>query len=532
MQLSVGSAGNKQQMQGLIMGLVILGVIWEMASWIIAGSDKDLIFFGLGLVVCAIIVHILNDWRSGVLVFLIWLLFEDLARKYLGNSMVVFFAKDALIAVAYLSFYFAKRRRQVDLFKIPFLVPLGIFVALAVIQVFNTWTPSILYGLLGLKIYFYYAPLMLLGFAMIDRPEDLERLLMVNLSAGILIAGLGIAQSVVGGNFLTPDDIAPELYDLTHTVRFSPVTHSASAVTSSVFVSSGRFSFYLILLWILVMGAQGYLLLSRRRGAKYGFIGMGVVTVAVMITGTRTPFVFMVASALMMTSAFLWGAPWSWGQGHRLVKALRRAFFFGAIGVILMAEVFPLVLGDHWRFLSETLSFGGQGSELQNRAWDYPTSNLMLAFQHDRWIEGYGTGLNSLGMQYVTPFVDGRLPNIGVESGYGGLIVEMGILGPVLWLFWVSAMLWSSWKVVKQLRQTVYFPLAFAIWWYAVVLLVLLIYFGLPPYQNYVNNAFLWLLIGVLYRLPKLAQMPQSVPMSKGLRAGVLSRWQFAARGR
>ena len=497
------------------MGLVVLGVIWEMATWIIAGSDQMLIIFGLGLVVCALTVHILNDWRSGVLMFMLWLLFEDLARKYLGNSMTVFFAKDFLIGTAYLSFYFAKRRRQVEIFKIPFLVPLGLFIALAVIQIFNTWTPSILYGLLGLKVYFYYAPLMFLGYAMMERPADLERFLVVNLAAGILIAGLGIAQSVMGGNFLTPDDMAPELYELTHTVRYSPITNSASAVTSSVFVSSGRFSFYLILLWILAFGAQGYLLLSRRPGAKYGFIGIGVVTVAVMITGTRTPFVFMAMSALMMTSAFLWGAPWKWGQGHRLVKALRRGFFVGAVGLILMAEVFPLVLGDHWRFLSETLSIGGEGSELQNRAWDYPTSNLILAFQHERWIEGYGTGVNSLGMQYVERFIDVPMPNIGVESGYGSLIVEMGILGPVLWLFWVSVLLWSSWKVVKQLRQTVYFPLAFAIWWYSIVLLIMLVYFGLPAYQNYVNNAFLWLLIGVLYRLPKLAQMPQPVPMPK-----------------
>ena len=112
--------------------------------------------------------HILNDWRSGVLLFLIWLLFEDLARKYLGNSMTVYFAKDFLIGVAYLSFYAAKRKHQVEVFKIPFLLPLAIFFWFAVIQVFNTWSPSILYGLLGLKMYFYYAPLMLLGYAMMD----------------------------------------------------------------------------------------------------------------------------------------------------------------------------------------------------------------------------------------------------------------------------------------------------------------------------------------------------------------------------
>src|ERR1700733_13787223 len=138
MQLSVGSTGGKRQFQGVVMGLVVLAVIWEMASWIIAGSDQNLIMFGLSLVVVALVIHILNDWRSGVLLFLLWLLFEDLARKYLGNSMTVYFAKDFLVLIAYLSFYLAKRRREVDIFKFPFLVPLGVLFALAFVQIFNT----------------------------------------------------------------------------------------------------------------------------------------------------------------------------------------------------------------------------------------------------------------------------------------------------------------------------------------------------------------------------------------------------------
>ena len=526
MQLTVGLTGGKRQIQGLVMGLIVLGLIWEMASWIIAGSDQTLIMFGLGIVVAAVVVHTLNDWRFGVLLFLVWLLFEDLARKYLGNSMTIYFAKDFLIGVAYTSYYVAKRKRLVDVFRIPFLLPLALFFWFAVIQVFNTWSPSILYGLLGLKVYFYYAPLMLLGYAMLERPRDLERFLVVSVVAGIVVAGLGIAQSVLGMTFLTPDDSSSELYALSHVVRLSPITGQAVLATSSVFVSAGRFSMYLIFLWILAMGTQGYLLLSRRSGAKYGFLAIGVVTVAVMIAGTRTPFVFVLGSAFVMTGAFLWGAPWKWGQGHRLVKALRRAFLIGGIGLILMAEVFPVVLGSNWAFLSETLAYKGQGSELAARSWDYPIRNLEQAFAHDRWIVGYGTGVMSLGAQYVAKYLEVLPPEIGVESGYGGLIVEMGIMGLVLWLIWVSALLWSGWRVVRQLRQTVYFPIGFAIWWYAFVLLVLLMYFGLAPYQNFVNNAYMWLLIGVLYRLPKLAQMPQPIPTAKHSHG--MARWQFA----
>jgi|HubBroStandDraft_2_1064218.scaffolds.fasta_scaffold42646_1 hypothetical protein len=530
MQLTtVGSLSGNRQIKAAVVGLIVLATIWELASWVVAGSDRMLAMFGLSFVVLALVVHILNDWRSGVLLFLIWVLFEDLARKYLGNSMTVYFAKDFIVGVAYLSFYFAKRRKEVEFFKPPFLVPLGLFVALAVAQVFNPDSPNVLYGLLGLKLYFYYVPLMYLGYAMLNTPADLERLLKVSLVGGIVVCGLGVAQSVLGVSFLTPEDTTSDLYELSHLTRYSPITHQAAFAPSSVFVSAGRFSFYLVLLWTLALGVLGYLLLSRRAGIKYGYLGMGVITVAVVTSGTRTPFVFVIASALIMTAAFLWGAPWKWGQGHHLVKALRRGFLFGGLALILMVEVFPTAIGGNWAFLSETLSFTGEGSQLVTRAWDYPVQNLMGALGGN-WIAGHGTGTNSLGEQYVSRFLGQPMPEYNVESGYGALDIEMGILGPLLWILWVGVLLWQGWKVVRSLRETVYFPIGFAIWWYAVEGLVLLMYFGMQAYQDYVNNAYLWLLIGVLYRLPKLAEMPQPIPIPRHLRG--VPRWRLALIGK
>ncbi len=181
------------------------------------------------------------------------------------------------------------------------------------------------------------------------------------------------------------------------------------------------------------MGAQGYFLLARKPGAKYGFVGIGVVTVAVMITGTRTPFVFVIGSAFVMTSAFLWGAPWRWGQGHRMVKALRRGFLIGGLGLICMVFAFPTVIGANWSFFTETLSISGEGSELVSRSWDYPVQNFLNALSEGDLLIGHGTGMSSLGMQYVSRFLNEPMPAFDVESGYGALIVEMGIFGPILW---------------------------------------------------------------------------------------------------
>ena len=129
------------------------------------------------------------------------------------------------------------------------------------------------------------------------------------------------------------------------------------------------------------------MLLRPRRGAIYGFLGSAWYRRRYLITGARTPFVFTVVSALVMTAAFLWGAPWRWGQGHRLVTALRRALIIGAVGVILMWQVFPDALGGHWAFLSETLAYQGAGSELQSRGWEYPVSNLEKAVGYEHWVD-------------------------------------------------------------------------------------------------------------------------------------------------
>ncbi len=54
-----------------------------------------------------------------------------------------------------------------------------------------------------------------------------------------------------------------------------------------------------------------------------------------------------------------------------------------------------------------------------------------------------------------------------------------------------------------------WFPLAFAIFWYAGLLLFPMTFTGMQPYQDFVLNAYLWLLLGILLRLPTLAASPQ-----------------------
>ncbi len=497
-QLGAGSA--------VLIYLGFAALLWLMQTWIVAGSFRTPLLVIAGLVVLLLMGRVLGNWRNGVLVFLAWLLFEDLVRKYMGNNMTVYFAKDVLVAVVYASFLRAAKSEALPKFRPPFLFSLAMFFLLGVAQVFNSGSPSIFYGLLGLKLYFYYIPLMFVGYAMLRDEEDLRRFLVVNALLAIPIAGLGVAQSVFGLNFLNPRSNEAIDY-LGHLTRYTP-SGLAVARPPSVFVSDGRFASYVVLAFILAVGAAGYLLLRTTRGRKLVFPALALVGLAAAMSGGRGCAVYVGASALFLSAGMLWGAPPRAAETYRLFKAIRRTFVGVAMSLALGCLLFPEALGAHWQFYAETLDPRSPNYEVSSRTFDYPLHNLSLAFTDPDWPVGHGIGTASLGVQYVTMLVGektaAKLPNWGLEEGYATMICELGILGPILWIFWTVSFLIAACRAALRLKGTYLFPVALAIVWYGFLLLFPFTYGGLQPYQNFVMNAYFWLLTGVLFRLPTL----------------------------
>ena len=93
--------GNLKRSPLILLGFVVLFVVaaYKAAGFIIAGDMTDIAFVAIAVAIAALVVAILNDWRKGLYFFLAWLLFEDFARKYLGNNMAIYFAKDFLLLV-------------------------------------------------------------------------------------------------------------------------------------------------------------------------------------------------------------------------------------------------------------------------------------------------------------------------------------------------------------------------------------------------------------------------------------------------
>src|SRR5690348_6006429 len=123
-------------LQTLIGGTVFflgLAIAYELGGIIAQGNTIHLEFTVLAFAACGAAVVIFRNWRTGFYFFLGWLIFEDLARKYMHNNLALFFGKDFLAALTYVSLYAAIRKGREKSFRPAFLLPLAIFVWLSFI---------------------------------------------------------------------------------------------------------------------------------------------------------------------------------------------------------------------------------------------------------------------------------------------------------------------------------------------------------------------------------------------------------------
>jgi hypothetical protein len=482
------------------------------AELIIEDDPHALLPAGLVVLGCLALLVILKNWRRGLYCFVAWIAVEDLFRKYLGNNMIVYFAKDFLALALYLSFFIARKSTLTRLYRPPFLITFLVFFWYCVLQVFNPASSSIFYGLMGLKLCFLYAPLLLVGHAFVDSERDLRHFFFFNSVLILVVAGFGLAQSILGPTFLNPAVIQEDIRGLSTLYRVAPISGLVAYRPTSFFVSAGRFQNFLVLSWVLALGFGGFLLMRKQTGRLYGFATVGVVAVASLMSASRGVFLWTLGTAMVFAPAVIWGASWAGEHRLRVLRAIRRAVVFVAIAFSILVGIFPKEVSSRVAIYAETLSPYSPQSELGFRSQVYPLQNFVAAFDFPRWPYGYGIGTASLGGQYVTRIMHAPPMNIGVENGYGELLIELGIVGLVLWILVAYVITRSAWQAAKNLRGTVWFPIGFAIFWYTFLLLFPLSFYGFVAYQDFILNAYLWLMLGILFRV---SEFPTNLPLAQ-----------------
>jgi hypothetical protein len=246
--------------------------------------------------------------------------------------------------------------------------------------------------------------------------------------------------------------------------------------------------------------------LRSRQGRSLAFTTLGFVAGTSLMSASRGVFMWNAGIALVVAAGFLWGAPWRQGEAIRVLRTIQRTVLFAGVSIIVLMTIFPDEVGSRIAIYTETLMPDSSASELVHRTQTYPLQQLGYAFDHPLWPYGYGIGTCTLGTQYVNRILGVKPMYVGVESGFGNLVVELGIVGLLLWIVLGFSIAFSAWQVVLKLKGTPWFPISFVIFLFSVLLFFPMTFVSFSAYQDFVINAYFWLFMGVLFRLPELAK--------------------------
>jgi hypothetical protein len=413
----------------------------------------------------AMLVALSLDWRRGVVALLVVLPFAGLPVFVAGTPGLAF--RDlAVVGPLYITFAAAMLRS--DTTPVP---PLGIalpalvlFAALVVAGV--AVAPSLSVGVLGMKVWLVYMPMLAIGYHFIRRVGDLDRVLAMTAVLGLLPAALALAELLLAartGSFgpfahlYSSTASAPSMLVFGDGAQMVKIARVPSTFTSG----SSYYTFALV----AFVAALSQLL---RHGGRGWFACTVMLAAGAGASGNRAAYV-MVPLITVVSLAFAGVRPSRLASAGAASGAMVLAVAALGGNPLLVLRLLP----EH---VHVTLSYG----------WHEMRSSFLLL--------GHGTGWDTNGALRYGDTAQRRY----IENWYAKASLELGVLG----LLSITVALASIIvRLVTPLRRLDARPRQLAAPVAALLLLTVVSLFKGPYIDLDPLNVYFWLFAGMLLGL-------------------------------
>jgi hypothetical protein len=463
--------------------LCLLAFALAVAAGLVT-TNRLAIFLILGTTACIWVVLLSTNWRWATFMLLIVLPFSGLPTLILRQPGWPSQLKEVLFIVpAYLgAFLVARRERLHWVLPKPLAVFLIALVLVVIMQVGPVLVASPLVALVGLKVWLFYVPLILLPQHLFRTMDEVIRWIRGLVALALIPAVIGLAEAalIYSGSATTVYNLYGSLApDVTQSFATVGVAHDINLVRiTSTFTFATQ---YYGLLFSMLPLAVGIWLGDPRRGWRtFGGVATLILGIAGVVSGARGFLVWLPVQVALIL----------WLVGRRRLLLALTAVVAGGLTAFasLVAGVYE-VLGD----LVNVYLFGVSSFQMQT-----VVKQVGLV--------GAGVGSDSGATRYV---LDPALYAGGVEIWYGKVLFELGAVGllavVLLWL----AILSILWRIRLRLRRGPLFVMGTVLFVFALTTMLNLIkgpMIDLDP-----QNVYFWFFIGLALTLPSLARsMPQA----------------------
>jgi len=345
-------------------------------------------------------------WRVSVYLLLGYILIEGfLINAFSAPALNLL--KDAQIGLLCLRLGTSTIARRI--FPIPradWVVPFFLFSMVYTAEIFNPFLPSILIGLIGMRVTLEFFLCFVIAYWFFNDREQVLRFLNFHNWVSLPVCAFGILQYFTGPSLLLR--ISPGFERAIYYAfdANDPASYSYFR-TISTFASTSGFSQYL---WIAVVLTLTLMLVSSRPSdVVVCRVALLVQACALLTTGSRGPLV------LIFVSVFL---------GFALMRRLRQAFA-GALILLVFFAASTLFLGERVQKRFATLldfeMIRDRNSALAVGEMEEATNTPIV---------GYGAGMGCAAANRLYP----DLAVVGSENEFARIRYETGLAGLVLFV--------------------------------------------------------------------------------------------------
>lgn len=442
------------------------------------------------LVILGIFYFSLINWRIPVQGVFFLIVFEGALRKWIlpQASEFIYFLKDFLILGAYFSYYgISKSNSKWSLIGKNIIVNSLIFIAAGwcIFQAFNPSLGSPLVGLLGLKAYILYIPLIWMLPAMFESEEKLHSFLRSHLLLVIPTGLIGIVQ------FFSPpsspiNSYAPGIEVSVATFGFGA---DAAVRVTGTFSYVNSYTGYLIVCFGLLLP-----LLSTKQSYIWRLatvIELFLVVINMFMSGSRTPIIAAVLillgyfSALLLANLSLF---WGWAK---------RLFIPATIVTAMVIYGFRSAIEQFHRRVTYNQDLSGR-----------ILLNFIQPIQFFQYkeLDGFGAGATHPGSGPLRRILDlppgDRVPEI-YEAEMGRVALELGPIGFTFWYLMRLGIIVALWHTFWKLKSPFLRQLA------AVAFLIHLVQISGQMVFHHTFSVYYWFLTSFIVLLPHLEKMNQ-----------------------
>lgn len=460
--------------QAIITGLVLVIAVGSLllATGLLVNQEQRglnlaLLALPLGLPVALLLVA---KWRWSFYGVILLLVFEGMIRNLLNQASLLLI-KDGVIFLMYLGCLAQQGRQTIRLPKFRlFLLLLFLLTIYSLAELLNPALPGVLVGLIGLKSFLFYIPLLFVAYWVLDTPKKITVFTLYVLVLANISCFVALFQHLGGYEVLR---------------LFQPVQIFSSAGALGVyyklpgtFAAPGNLFGYLSVSFVLAMG----LLYSQanRFSSFFAMLTIGNICLIFVLGGQRATWVFIPLCFFLGT--FLQAR-------HKLTVALRAGF------ALTLIAAFVIAISSDSNIVGDRFSEFVRGDAAYRYFIAAPLGPVTIQLKEVLAgnLFGSGVGTTAPGARYVqenAPFV---------ESFIAALIYELGPIGLLLVATLIGLVLFHTWQAFLSIRHRNYKNRVFFIFlWLAFLTTASGTYAPLvvPPAAQ-----FFWLLPGLVLRL-------------------------------